>query len=382
MSSDYTSRSRLFRDALTDALSTNSQPSGDDRSLSLLSLLLTRCRAHAGDDATAGVALDAFEAMVQRGSEDEALSEAASLFESPQRFRDALFFLRCLDRDPERALALMRQRAYLSAALAPAATHPELANEQAALLDASTFEMLWKATAGLPAEEESIAQWRRAYAPEYTTAHGDYNAHLARIMEDIEAAQWQTEVLEKLNRLERLGEAVATAALVRFHALEAQAVCQADAVELATELMESPVCPFCGYRLGDVAPVEGLNESLVAIERGLATQATRLKQRVVAPLLARPGRVREERLERFIEVVQTGDLPGLARTLDEGMLEFLSDLLQTPEPRVNLINRLAKAYPEVTTDSVDEVVEAFRALLRDELDNGGGRVVIGREEVE
>jgi hypothetical protein len=197
---------------------------------------------------------------------------------------------------------------------------------------------------------------------------------------DIEAAQWQTEAIEKLNRLERLGEPVALAALTRFHALEAEAVCTSDAVQLAVELAETPVCPYCGFRLGDVPPVEALNTALVAIERGLATQQTRLAQRVVSRLLARPGRAQEDRLDRFIQVVQASDLTGLAQVLDEGLLEFLGDLLQTPEPRINLIDRLAQEFPEVTSERVDEVVAAFRALLEEELRDSGGRIVIGRED--
>ena len=115
MSSDYSSRARLFRDALFDALAGDSKRASDADPLSALTSVLYRCRAAAGDDETTAGALDAFEAIVQRGSIDGAVSEAAALFESPQRFRDALFFLRCLDRDAAGALTLMRQRTYLSA---------------------------------------------------------------------------------------------------------------------------------------------------------------------------------------------------------------------------------------------------------------------------
>jgi hypothetical protein len=126
--------------------------------------------------------------------------------------------------------------------------------------------------------------------------------------------------------------------------------------------------------------METLNTALVAIERGLATQKTRLAQRVVSRLLARPGRAQEDRLDRFIQAVQASDLSGLAQVLDEGLLEFLDDLLATPEPRINLIDRLALDFPEVTDDSLEAAVAAFRTLVQDELRRGGGRVVIGRED--
>jgi hypothetical protein len=381
MSSDYSSRARLFRDALYDALAGDQPAVADADPLSILTSMLYRVRASAGDDATAAGALDAFDAIARRRTVDEAVSEAASLFETPQRFREALFFLRCLDRDAAGALSLIRQRAYLSAAIAPVALYPDLATDQAAVLDYTTFETLWHQPARLGWMEDAIQIWRRAYLPVYTVQHADYSHHLAAIVEDVEAAQWQTDAVEKLNRLERLGTPVALPALTHFRALEAAEVCIADALQLAADLAESPVCPYCRFRLGDTAPVEALNQTLVDIERGLALQQARLAQRVVSRLLARPGRAQEDRLDRFIQVVQASDLTGLAQVLDEGLLEFLGDLLQTPEPRINLIDRLAEAFPEVTTDRLDEVVAAFRRLLQEELADSGGRILIGREDL-
>jgi hypothetical protein len=226
--------------------------------------------------------------------------------------------------------------------------------------------------------EDTIQIWRRAYQPVYVAQHADYSRHMTALAGDIEAALWQIEAIEKLNYLERLGEPVAQPALLRFHALAELSVCTTDPIQLAAEIAETPVCPYCGYRLGEVAPIEELNTALIVIERGLATQQGRLARRVVSRLLARPERAQEDRLDRFIQVVQASDLSGLAQVLDEGLLEFLGDLLDTPEPRVNLIDRLAQAHPEVTSDSLEEVVAAFRALIEDELQREGGRIVIGR----
>ena len=380
MSSDYSSRARLFRDALYDALAGSPGAASDADPLILLTSLLSRCRPVAGDDESVAGALDAFGLIAERGNLEDAVSEATALFESPQRFREALYFLRCLDRDAPGTLALTRERSYLSAAVAPADPYPELATDQAALLDVTTFETLWREPSRLGWMEDTIQIWRRGYAPVYTAGHAEYNRHVAGVVNDVEASLWLAEALAKLNRLERLGEPVAQAALGRYHALAELFACPADADHVAEALAEAPICTLCGYRLGDVAPTETLNTSLVAIERGLATQKTRLAQRVVSRLLARPGRAQEDRLDRFIDVVQASDLSGLAQVLDEGLLEFLDDLLATPEPRINLIDRLALDFPEVTDDSLEAAVAAFRTLVQDELRRGGGRVVIGRED--
>ena len=66
--------------------------------------------------------------------------------------------------------------------------------------------------------------------------------------------------------------------------------------------------------------------------------------------------------------------------LDEGFLGFIDDLLDTPEPRVNLIERLSREHPEITPENLDAAVESFRRIAADEVARGGGRVRIGVEE--
>jgi hypothetical protein len=380
MSSDHSSRARLFRDALHDTLAVAATPGAGADPMALLHALLSRCRVAGADEPGVADVLAAFESIARRTTEDDAVSEATALFESPQRFREALFFLRCLDRDATGALALNRARSYLSAAVAPPAAFPELATDQAALLDATTFEGLWQDPARLGWMEGTIQIWRRAYVPVYATHHADYNRHIAAIATDVDAAAWQTDALAKLNTLARLGEPVAQPALVRYHALAQLFACPLEAVQLTDALKDDPVCGHCGFRLGDAAPIDALNTTLVAIERGLAEQRTRLAQRVVGRLLARPGRAQEDRLDRFIQVVQAADLSGLAQVLDDGLLAFLDDLLLEPEPRVNLIDRLGRDFPELTAANLEAAVAAFRVLAEDELARGGGRIAIGRED--
>jgi hypothetical protein len=376
MSSHYASRSRLFRDALSDAVA---GLDGED-ALAAIEGLASRCRVNAGDDANALGALEAFDAIAGRRDLDAALSEAAALFESPQRFREALFFLRCLDRDATATLNLMRTHAYLSGAVMPAALDARLAEEQTALLHSATFEALWLSPESLPSTLAAIDAWRAAYGPLYVAGHAEHVRHMAVLVSDVEAAHWQVDALEKLNRLHRLGEPVAPAALLRFHDIASTIVCGHDAGSLEPVIAQAPVCDVCGFKLGDRGPIDGLNAALVDIERGLGTQRERLARKVLRRLAARSGSTPGDRLRIFIDAVENDNLPALARVLDDGMIDFLEDVLQAPEPRVNLIDRLAEAYPEVTEDSVEAVVSAFRSLVRDELQRSGGRVVIGRED--
>jgi hypothetical protein len=61
-------------------------------------------------------------------------------------------------------------------------------------------------------------------------------------------------------------------------------------------------------------------------------------------------------------------------------MEFLRDLLETPEPRVNLIDQLAREFPEVTSGNLNELVDGFRRLVEAELSRGGGRIQLSRED--
>jgi hypothetical protein len=78
-----------------------------------------------------------------------------------------------------------------------------------------------------------------------------------------------------------------------------------------------------------------------------------------------------------------GDDPGaLDRALDEGMMQFLDDLLLATEADVGVLGRLSQQYPEATEANLDDLIDSFRRLLREEMSRGGGRVRLAPEEYE
>ena len=378
MTSDFAARSRQFHDALHEALEGDTPASPGATPLAALRELVSRVLAAAQGDPTAEGALRALAVVCDQEELEAALSSAAVHFESPQRFREALFFARCLERDGPSALALLQARAFLEGAVAPAAAYPDLATDQAALIDTATFASLWREPARLQWLLDTINIWRQAYLPVYFDEHRSFNAAVAEIAERMDALSRRALALEQLNGLRRLGAPQAEAALAQFHELERLFACPADDGELRELLGGQPACPHCRFRLGDRPPSTDAARVQQAIDRGLETQQARLAQRVVSRILARPGG-RNDRLERFIQVVQASDLSGLAAVLDEGLVAFLRDLLETPEARLDILDRLARAYPEVDAANLDAVASEFRALLREELARGGGRLRLGAE---
>ena len=367
-----------YRDVMYEALA-GSQLAVRDTSPHLSLLRLTQQGASAATaDAAAIELIQALAEVAAETGMDAAADLAARRFETPERFRDAIYFARCLVRDPAPALALLAGRRYLEGAATPAA-FPDLHTDRAAVLDATTFESLWREPARADWSQNALALWRRDYVTAYTGQHASYNRAIATISETVDGLRPQAEAIERLNGLPRLGPAVAAAALTEFHEIERLFACALDAGALTSTLTAAPLCPECAYTLGDAAPVADARRVRQAIERGLAGQQARLAQRVVSRLLSRPLAGEEARLARFIEVVQASDLAGLAHVLDDALVDFLRGLLEAPDAEDDVLRRLAAAYPEVTDANLDAAVAEFRRLLQDDIARGGGHLRLSRE---
>jgi hypothetical protein len=379
MTSEHSSRARQYQDALYEALAGDETAVSDAEPLALLTSLIDRCRLLAIEDTMAMQAIDALQLVASRPSLEAALSDIVIRFESPQRFREALYFMRCLERDAGTALALLDARFYLEMAVMPASTDPDLAVDQAALLDGNTFATLWQQPERRQGLLDTIDIWKQAYAPLYLSKHAVYNATIAEIAQEIDATQAQAAAVERLNTLERLGPPQAQVALTQYHEIERLFTCPAFE-DLAGILQSEPICPYCGFRLGEEAPSGDSRRVQRAIERGLTNQQSRLAQRVVSRLLARPGRAGGDRLDRFIEVVQASDLTGLAAVLDDGLIAFLQDLLEAPEPTVTLLDQLSYAFPEITSSNLESALIEFRQLLQEEMERSNGRIRLRHED--
>ncbi len=380
MTAEFSSRSRQYQEALYEALAGEGNAISEADPLMLLGGLLGRCRPLAQEDSIALQALDALSSFSERPSLEAALSDVAIRFESPQRFREALFFARCLERDADSALALLDARAYLEAATAPASVDPDSAIDQAALLDGNTFATLWREPGRAAWLADTIDIWKQSYIPLYVERHRVHNEAIAHIAQEIDAVQTRAAAVERLNTLPRLGAPQAQAALTHYRELEALFACPAFDDDLVAKLQSEPACPYCTYRLGEEPPTADATRVTHAIQLGLEGQQARLAQRVVTRLLARSDRAGSDRLDRFIEVVQASDLTGLASILDDGLIAFLEDLLDSPPPRATILDSLARTYPEVTAANLEDAVVEFRLLLEEELRRNNGVIQLGSED--
>jgi hypothetical protein len=370
MASDRSPDAREFRDALYEALSGGATAARDADPLILLDRLTNAAPARDADRPIARQLIERLHATAVAPGLDAAVDVAAERFETPSRFREAIYFARCLARDASATIDLLAARHYLEAAIVPSA-FADLSTDRSAVLDATTFASFWLDGSRAGWMLDAIAIWRRGYVSSYVTQHARFRDAIATIAERVDADAARAAALARLNSLRRLGPALGAVVLNELHDIERLYPCAIDASALTEALQDAPICPVCAFALGHAAPLTETRRVLRAIDRALTGQQTRLARRVVSRIIDHPGAGEDDKIERFIRVVQASDVTALALILDDGLVEFLRDLLETPPGDGALLSRLARSYPEVTLTNLDAAVSEFRHLLETALREDG-----------
>jgi hypothetical protein len=358
MASEFDARAREFRDALYEALAGASTVRDADPVLLIERLLAAVTPA----GPQAATTLEPLREVAIASSIEDAVAAASRRFESPQRFRETIYFARCLQRDAETALSLLHSRQYIEDANVPL-SFLDLATDRRAVLDVTSFASLWQDPARIEWLQNTIALWKRDFAAVYTTHHGRYRDAIATIAERIDAVSARGGAVERLNTLSRLGPPLAVAALAQLHDLERLYPCSVEPQELTEALANAPACPACAFELTQAPPIADTRRVLQAVERGLTAQQTRLARRLISRIIGRAGADGDERLERFVQAVQAADLNGLALVLDDSLIEFIRELLEAPASAEGVLTQLARDYPEVTDANIEAAVSEFRRLL-------------------
>jgi hypothetical protein len=233
--------------------------------------------------------------------------------------------------------------------------------------------------------------FRRRYVAAYRQQHEVYRRALGRLAVDLEETRGRAQALARLNTLEGLGRPLAPEAVVALEALQEVRPCSRQ--DPPPDSL-SPMC-VCGFALGLEPRREWIDKAMRSVERALGQQMARLSGQVVRRILGRPSRGREgERLERFLQVVRASDVGGLVNVLDDALLDFLREMLGPPERvpgflraapppvevTVPVLEQLARSFPIIGADQVDEAAAGFRRLLLDALEQAR-RASPGRDAV-
>jgi hypothetical protein len=323
----------------------------EDKVRRRLGQLLEDARPHARP-AAAIDALDRLTQVLRHGhSPDAGCADHAAL-------------ARCLIAHPDAAHTLLGLRTYLEDVNAAAGS--SLAVELAFTREQLSFVTLLQQPHQLDSLRSTFELFRARYATAYVRHHEAYWRDVARLLDDLEAARPGAAALARLNSLRALGRPLGEAALVAYEQLAAgRSTCSID--DLPSLLRERPRCPVCDLTLDAAFPADEARRAVRGIDAALRRQQSRLASEAVRRILARGG----ARLEQFLQIVQASDLAGLAQVLDDDLVGFLQGLLAEPTAptadALDLLERLARAYPVVNDDDIDEVVGALRRLLREHL---------------
>ena len=280
-----------------------------------------------GEDAPREAAelLDWFRRLSRAQAPETALQTARQLFGSPQGLAQAITRYRALRQVAELEALLTSTVRYLQEAYVPEDLR-NLALQRQSLQATLRLSELITTSFSAQVLQGQIARFREEYHRAYVKHHDAYRQEAASLLSRLREAQLEVQGLEQLNTVDELGEPVGVESLERFHRLSASiAVCPLPSDQLS--LGRTPRCRHCGLVLGQQVPSQDIDLVVQEVESGLKEQNRRLSLQVVQRILHGP---RDERIDRFIQVVQASDVSGLVNVLDEHLVAFLRQVLSGP----------------------------------------------------
>ena len=269
--------------------------------------------------------LDWFRRLSRAQAPETALQTARQIFGSPQGLAQAITRYRALRQVAEMETLLTSTVRYLQEAYVPEALMG-LALQRQSLQATLRLSELITTSFSAQALQGQIARFREEYHREYVKHHDAYRQEAASLLSRLREAQLEVQGLEQLNTIDELGEPVGVESLERFHRLSASiTVCPLPPSRLSLD--RTPRCRRCGLVLGHQVASQEIGLVVQEVERGLKEQNRRLSLQVVQRILHGP---RDERIDRFIQVVQASDVSGLVNVLDEHLVAFLRQVLSGP----------------------------------------------------
>ncbi|MCI0821082.1 MAG: hypothetical protein J4N31_01970 [Chloroflexi bacterium] len=200
----------------------------------------------------------------------------------------------------------------------------ELSMERAALASRLRDPALLTSPQQWPALAEAARRFFEAYADAYVEHHDAYHLQMELLAYRMDGVGAQGGALAQLNEVTELGRPIAPELPGLCEELRNVVLTCGAAPERET-IARDAVCPSCALRLDAVPPTAEVEALAASVREALGKQNARLAKAVAHRLLKREA---NERLDRFIQVVEVSDLSGLANILDDELVAFLGALLR------------------------------------------------------
>ncbi|MFC1935537.1 DUF6079 family protein [Chloroflexota bacterium] len=269
--------------------------------------------------------LDRFHRLGQATAPETALQTARQLFGSPQGLAQAMAQYRVLRQVSDMARIIGRTARYLQGAHVPEEMGPLMLQRQTLQATLRLSELTATSFSDQVVQDQ-IARFQEEYRRAYLEHHGAYHREAASLLSQLREARLEAQALEQLNGISEMGEPVDVEALEWFQRLfSTLTVCPTPSIQIS--LNRTPRCRRCGLKLGQQAPSQEVAAVIQEVGRGLKEQNRRLSLQVVRRILRGPV---DERVQRFIQVVQASDVSGLVNVLDDSLVAFLREVLSRP----------------------------------------------------
>ena len=243
---------------------------------------------------------------------------ALDSFDGPSDLSMALDLYRRLDQLSTLVPRITRRRRYLDD-MALGREHGELKVKRDSLAARTGLNSLLEDPSLWDSVEESYRQLLQEYTELYLSHHSQYHQDAVELTSFLERLGPQVEALASFNEVAEFGGPLAADVPERFSAAMATVkACAASEAEVSLEA--APACLQRQLRLDE--DISRRETALVFrdTERAMRVYNRRLSSEGVARILAHPTK---EQLEKFVALVQVGDLSALANVLDDEVIEFL-----------------------------------------------------------
>ena len=288
-------------------------------------------------------------------------------FDDPDDLADTILLERMSDDGASEAVEALR---FLRASRVPSSLtqYAELAIDRRVLLEQASP---WRYFDGAPFQSaiSAVQAWRRRYRLAYDQHYRSCQRSIEDAARALEEATLAASALERLDRLQTLGPPVGSLALAALS--EAR-----TAIGAVPREPDPDAAQTGGVTLGlEPPPVAGTREAIANVSAALELQRRRLASETVRAILSRPG---VPALDQLLQAIAASDLDAIERVMDDELAAHIDRLLT--QPTETPLARMAMTFPTVTSETLEQAVSAWRALLEEALAQAPDDRLVLRED--
>lgn len=270
-------------------------------------------------------------------------------FDTPQRFGEELTIERIAAAGAREVSEVLRFVAEAAVVEGPA--YADVALDRRALREQASP---WRYLDGVPfAGALGAAQaWQRRYRLAYDAHYRSVISRAGDLRDLLKRCSTAALALERLNAIRALGPPTGVAALFAFAAAR-------DALAALPAQADGETPLTAGIALGaEPALFTEAETAAEQVAHALEVQRGRLASQTVRFVLERES---VPALDRLLQAITASDLGGVERALDERLARHIDRLLTAAA--ASPLGEFVERYAVVSEATLDEAVEAFRALL-------------------